>query len=532
MMKFLRTQMKWIMALIVVAFLLSTFLMYEGRSTRRSPGPRNADGTMEDYEVATINGRSLMRSELEQRFRNYLNNYSTRSTISLDVAAIYQTVLDQAILESQMAKEVQEQGITVSDSDADRAMKNYADTYFPTREAFYQVLSNSGIKVEDYKKSLARQMANERLLRNAVGEIVVSEDNAVAFYDTMKNFIYSKPEGFNIQLANFKSNQAAEDMRSRLNSGQSWAAIASADVLSSKDVINITKEPVFLPSSALRSGFLSVLDSLDIGQVSPVFSVSSDDFAVALKTEHVAASVTPYNEVSADIKSTLRNQEERRRLTDYQAELMSKAQVVINDKSLFERPVVSEDKKAEEVSPEFVVEEVKESSSDSEVKAQEVPQSKPEEPEVEIAKVSDDSPAPEAKAEVKEVKSEAPVSSGEPEVEIEIEKVSDDNPAPEAEAEAKPEVKEVKSEAPVSSGEPEVEIAIEEVSDDSPAPKAEAEAKPEVKEVKSEAPVSSGEPEVEIAIEEVSEDNPEPEAVSEVKVPEPEIVKPESGDTK
>ncbi len=490
MMKFLRTQMKWIMALIVVAFLLSTFLMYEGRSTRRSPGPRNADGTMEDYEVATINGRSLMRSELEQRFRNYLNNYSTRSTISLDVAAIYQTVLDQAILESQMAKEVQEQGITVSDSDADRAMKNYADTYFPTREAFYQVLNNSGIKVEDYKKSLARQMANERLLRNAVGEIVVSEDNAVAFYDTMKNFIYSKPEGFNIQLANFKSNQAAEDMRSRLNSGQSWAAIASADVLSSKDVINITKEPVFLPSSALRSGFLSVLDSLDIGQVSPVFSVSSDDFAVALKTEHVAASVTPYNEVSADIKSTLRNQEERRRLTDYQAELMSKAQVVINDKSLFERPVVSEDKKAEEVSPEFVVEEVKESSSDSEVKAQEVPQSKPEEPEVEIAKVSDDSPAPEAKAEVKEVKSEAPVSSGEPEVEIA--KVSDDSPAPEAEAEAKPEVKEVKSEAPVSSGEPEVEIAIEEV----------------------------------------SEDNPEPEAVSEVKVPEPEIVKPESGDTK
>ena len=248
MMKFLRTQMKWIMAVIVVAFLLSTFLMYEGRGTRRSPGPRNADGTMEDYEVAIINGRSLMRSELEQRLRNYLNNYST-------------SVLNQAVLDSQMAKEVQEKGITVSDAEADKAMKTFADTYYPTREAFYQVLNNSGIKVEDYKKSLARQMANERLVRQAVGEIVVSEDQALEFYDTMKNLIYSRPEGFMLQVANFHSSQAAEDLRSRINAGQNWLNIVSNDELASRDVINITREPVFLPSTAMRSGFLSVCRS-------------------------------------------------------------------------------------------------------------------------------------------------------------------------------------------------------------------------------------------------------------------------------
>ena len=66
MMNFLRKQMKWVMAIIVLAFLLSTFLMYEGRGTRRTPG-RNPDGSMSDYEVAQINGRSLMRSELERR---------------------------------------------------------------------------------------------------------------------------------------------------------------------------------------------------------------------------------------------------------------------------------------------------------------------------------------------------------------------------------------------------------------------------------------------------------------------------------
>ena len=185
MMKFLRTQMKWIMAIIVVAFLLSTFLMYEGRGTRRTPS-RNPDGTMADYEVAQINGRSLMRSELEQRLRNYLSTYSTRSMTSIDMPAIYRSVLDQAILESQLTKEVQEKGITVSDAEADQAMKNYADTYFPTREAFYQVLANSGLKPEDYKKSLARQMAADRLMREAIGDVTVSEDKAVEYYETMK----------------------------------------------------------------------------------------------------------------------------------------------------------------------------------------------------------------------------------------------------------------------------------------------------------------------------------------------------------
>ncbi|MBQ6112376.1 MAG: SurA N-terminal domain-containing protein, partial [Synergistaceae bacterium] len=133
MMNFLRKQMKWVMAIIVIAFLLSTFLMYEGRSTRRSPS-RNPDGTMSDYEVAQINGRSLMRSELEQRVRNYLqNNYNSRNLASLDMPAIYNNVLNQAILDSQLLKEVQEKGITVTDAEAEQVMKNYADTYFPTR---------------------------------------------------------------------------------------------------------------------------------------------------------------------------------------------------------------------------------------------------------------------------------------------------------------------------------------------------------------------------------------------------------------
>lgn len=341
MMKILRTQMKWIMAIIVVAFLLSTFLMYEGRGTRRTPS-RNPDGSMADYEVAQINGRSLMRSELEQRLRNYLSTYSTRSVASIDMPAIYRSVLDQAILDSQLAKEVQEKGITVSDAEADMAMKNYADTYFPTREAFYQVLERSGLKPDDYKKSLARQMAADRLIREAVGEVKISEDKAVEFYDTMKAIFYARPEGFMVHMANFNTSSDAEAFRAKIAGGTSWDVAASSDV-ASMDVINITKTPVMLPLSAFTTGTLSVLASLDVGEVSPVFEVASKDYAVAVKASHVEAGTTPYSEVSGDIRTLLTQQEQRNRLAAYESSLRQKANVVINDNELFASTVTSQD---------------------------------------------------------------------------------------------------------------------------------------------------------------------------------------------
>ncbi|MBR1657118.1 MAG: SurA N-terminal domain-containing protein [Synergistaceae bacterium] len=391
MMKFLRTQMKWIMAVIVVAFLLSTFLMYETRGTRRSPS-RNPDGTMTDYEVAQINGRSLMRSELEQRLRNYLSTYSTRSMTSIDMPAIYRSVLNQAILESQTAKEVEEKGIRVSDAEADQAMKNYADTYFPTREAFYQVLANSGLKPEDYKRSLARQIAAERLMREAIGNVTVSEDKAVEFYDTMKGILYSRPEGFNIHMADFNTIAEAEEFRAKISGGESWDILASGDI---KGVINITKSPVMLPTSALTTGTLSTLDSLDVGTVSPVFEVASGDYAVAMKTSHVDAGTVPYDDVSEDIRILLTQQEERSRLAAYEESLMKKAAVVINDEELFASPAADEDENSGDILPIMNLEENTSNEpepEDTPEVVEEVSNDEPEDTQEVVEAVSEDKP--------------------------------------------------------------------------------------------------------------------------------------------
>jgi hypothetical protein len=289
---------------------------------------------MADYIVADVNGRRLMRSELEEQMRRYLNSLGSRELTSTDWPFIYQAVLEQYAIEQQLTKEVQESGITISDAEADQAMKEYADSSFPTREAFYQYLELNGTKREDYKKNIAQQMARQRWITDSIGLVTISEDEAVKFYDDMKNFFFRQPAGFMINLAHFTSADSAEKLRSDLLEGYSWDEATSGDMVASSDVISMTPTPILVPESAFDS-YLAPMQSFDIGVVGAVFEVSSNDFALGVKTESVEEKISSYDEVSSDIRAVMQQQKEREALNEFTQGLLNRAKIVIRDESLF-----------------------------------------------------------------------------------------------------------------------------------------------------------------------------------------------------
>ena len=89
MLKHLRTHMRWIMGAIALAFLLSTFLMYDMRGSRRNspPSPSDDNSTQSrhnDYPVAVVNGRDIMRSDIDLMFSNYVKQ-SNSEPLSTDI---------------------------------------------------------------------------------------------------------------------------------------------------------------------------------------------------------------------------------------------------------------------------------------------------------------------------------------------------------------------------------------------------------------------------------------------------------------
>ena len=327
----LRSHVRWIMVVIIAAFILSTFLMYGAGSRFRSTTPSGQGG---DYVVADVNGKRLMRSELEQRLQAYLEELDRRQVASFDRSLAYQSVLEQYIMEQQMADDVKTHGITVTDAEADQAMKEYADQAFPTREAFYQYLERSGQTQASYKKEIAQQMASQQLVRESIGEVEVGEDEAEKFYENLKGLFFKQAKGVDVNLIHLASEDDAEQVRNRLLEGTAWGEATSGDAVASMDVLYATAEPTYVPES-MFDDYLSPMKSLDIGIVSPVFEVGSNDFVVGVKDKDVDERTIPYDEVSADIRDMLQKQKEREAFANFRQGLLDRAKVVIHDESLF-----------------------------------------------------------------------------------------------------------------------------------------------------------------------------------------------------
>ena len=329
----LRAHVRWIMAVIIAAFVLSTFFMYGGGSRSRASRSNGAD-ELRDYVVADVNGNRLMRSELERQLRLYLEELDSRQLASFDLSFAYQVALNQYIIERQLADDLKASGITVTDAEADQAMKDYADQTFPTREAFYQYLERSGQTPASYKKNIAQQMATQRLVRESIGAVEIGEDEAMNFYESLKSLFFSQPKGIEVNLIRLASKDDAEKVRNRLLDGVTWNEATSGDAVVSMDVLYVTTEPTFVPESVF-DGYLSPMKSFDIGAVSDVFEVASDDFAVGVRDKEIDERITPYDEVSADIRSLLQRQKERESLINFRQGLLDKAKVIIRDESLF-----------------------------------------------------------------------------------------------------------------------------------------------------------------------------------------------------
>ncbi len=82
-MRSLRENVRWIMLVIVVVFVLSIFGMY-GFGGRRSAPQQEG---MRDYPVAQIDGKKIMRSSLENNVRDYVDRNNLKDVTSEDLAA-------------------------------------------------------------------------------------------------------------------------------------------------------------------------------------------------------------------------------------------------------------------------------------------------------------------------------------------------------------------------------------------------------------------------------------------------------------
>ena len=331
MLRHMRNHVKSIMITVIVLFVVSCFAGY-GLYSRS--GNKASNGSMQDYPVAEVDGKKVMRSQIENNLGRIAEQYGQQDISSKDLPVLRKAVLDSIVIEAEVEKEIKTRSIKVTNDEIDAAYVKIMDGY-PTREEFMANLERTGTTEKAVKADIEKQLAQEKLMESVNSGIEVTDKEAHAFYDTAKNFLYKQPAGVMTNIATFKSKKAAELAQKAIAGGAAWDKIMEehkADIESSTpyDKPVLMTEQMFTQSPALAK-----LKTLELNKLSPVTVIEGEHAYIAIKRSKAAEKTLSYAEVSADVMNAIKGQKSQEKQNEFYQTLLSRATVKILDAQIF-----------------------------------------------------------------------------------------------------------------------------------------------------------------------------------------------------
>jgi len=318
----MRKHTKIIMAAVIVFFMLSCFAGY-GLYARSGRGGEH------DYAVAKINGKRVMRSNVDRLMVQIAEQSANSGTLSEeDWLKLRQVALDSMAVQMELEKEIKNRKIEIDGEEIEAAYTKLMDSY-PTREAFKESLERSGTKERTVKDGIRTQMLRERAVQMLISEINVSEEELEEFYELTKEFLFKRDEGYMINIALFRSKEAAEKAQAAVAAGAGWDAVLDehkADLLSSTPY----DEPTETAELLMQDNWAIVKD-FNVDQITPVIEAGDDRFAIVIKRSKTEARTLPFEEAKQQTTDIIRNQ----RAESVFEGLLARAKLEILDASAF-----------------------------------------------------------------------------------------------------------------------------------------------------------------------------------------------------
>ncbi|MDY3868426.1 MAG: SurA N-terminal domain-containing protein [Pyramidobacter sp.] len=327
----LRTQIKWILGLFLVVFVLAIPMMYGVGGSSDSGQQRSGD-----FAVASVNGEEVRISQIHERLRNYVERTGIKDITPEQMPVLYKAMLDEMVSSRAVIDEVTRLKISAPAEEVNKQLK-LVEAQYVTKEAFMQQLAAQGSNIEQVKASIARELAISKMLDDVSGGVVVSDDEVAKFYDAIKNipmFGLTSPAGVMVDFAQLSSKESAEKFIEDLKKDNDWA---KAVELSSKDIAQATSAdtPTRI-SDAEIAGKLEPIGSLKDGEISAPLEISSKDFFVVRRVKAVSADTVPLDEAKDSLKAYLLQQKKEEAQRAYVKELTDKMKVEILAPEVFE----------------------------------------------------------------------------------------------------------------------------------------------------------------------------------------------------
>jgi len=193
---------------------------------------------------ANVNGKEIMREEVEKNFRSRLNPDSPAPSQE-EALSLKLSILDELVNSEILLQRASKLNLVASDAEVEDKFTASKSPY--TEEEFQRKLKESGLTVDDLKSDIRRQLSIEKLLnREIVAKISITDQDVADFYGANRSqFNFVEPQYHLAQIVvtsrpdpavhNRKNDKAANEaeagrkaamLSQRLSAGADFAQLA------------------------------------------------------------------------------------------------------------------------------------------------------------------------------------------------------------------------------------------------------------------------------------------------------------------
>jgi peptidyl-prolyl cis-trans isomerase SurA len=200
----------------------------------------------QDGVVATVNGRPIMRAEVDKLYDAQMAQNPQQEPSSVDQAnqtrlQILQTLVGEEIVEERAAK----LGLTATDAEVDAKLTEMKAPF--TEDQFQAKLKASNLTLDEVKHDLRRSLTQNKLLNKEINsKITVTDVDVSNYYNAHKAEFNLIEDQFHLaqiqvtdqgaaQSGNLQNNKASSDseakrkiqaLKNRIDSGEDFGALA------------------------------------------------------------------------------------------------------------------------------------------------------------------------------------------------------------------------------------------------------------------------------------------------------------------
>lgn len=297
-----------------------------------------------DKVAAVVNRDIITQSEVEKRAAPELSRLTVREPDKRaeERSRLLKSALDALIGEKLMEEQIQELGLTVTDSDVDMAVADVRKQNNISDSAqFERLLATEGFTIDSYKEFLHKQMARMKLVQLKVSpKVKVSEEDLKAAYTQYSHMESGDAEvharHILVQVDPKATPQQVEAAREKA------VALAAEARKPGVDFAQLAREKSEGPSAAeggdlgfFRRGvmvpaFEKVAFALKEGEVSEPVRTQFGWHVLKVE-ERRSVDVPDFDKVKAELESKLKMQKTEKYVEQYVQELRQKASVEVKN---------------------------------------------------------------------------------------------------------------------------------------------------------------------------------------------------------